>query len=163
MEDDVFGGDAGGELAFDVDAEGFGLVLRQGLGGHHVLDFAGADAEGQRAEGPVGGGVRVAADDGHAGLGGAELGADHVDDALRGVLDVEELDAELGAVSAERVDLRDGDLVRDVEAVLRREVVGTLWSTVAMWRSGRRSLRPARRRPSKACGEVTSWTSWRSM
>src|SRR5580658_5416657 len=43
------------------------------------------------------------------------------------------------------------------------EVVGTLWSTVAMWRSGRRSLRPAMRRPSKACGDVTSWTSWRSM
>ena len=37
-------------------------------------------------------------------------------------------------------------------------MVGTLWSTVAMVRSGRRSLRPARRRPSKACGEVTSWS-----
>ena len=51
-------------------------------------------------------GVRVAADDGHAGLGGAELGADHVDDALVAVLHVEELDAELGAVLAQRVDLR---------------------------------------------------------
>ena len=35
--------------------------------------------------------------------------------------------------------------------------VGTLWSIVAMERSGRRSVRPASRRPSKACGEVTSW------
>ena len=41
--------------------------------------------------------------------------------------------------------------------------VGTLWSSVAMVRSGRRTGRPARRRPSKACGEVTSWTRCRSM
>ena len=71
-------------------------------------------------------GVRVAADDGHAGLGGAELGADHVDDALLGVLHVEEFDAELGAVFAQRVDLRGGDLVGDDEAVVcggRRHVV----------------------------------------
>ena len=37
-------------------------------------------------------------------------------------------------------------------------VVGTLWSTVAMVRSGRRTLRPASRSPSNACGEVTSCT-----
>src|SRR5213080_3610936 len=33
---------------------------------------------------------------------------------------------------------------------------------VATVRSGRRTRRPARRRPSKAWGEVTSWTRWRS-
>ena len=38
------------------------------------------------------------------------------------------------------------------------DVVGTLWSAVATVRSGRRRRRPASRRPSKACGEVTSWT-----
>ncbi len=37
-----------------------------------------------------------------------------------------------------------------------RAVVGTLWSTVANVRSGRRTGRPARRRPSNACGDVTS-------
>src|SRR5919206_3874964 len=41
--------------------------------------------------------------------------------------------------------------------------VGTLWSAVASVRSGRRTVRPARRRPSKACGLVTSWTMCRSM
>ena len=46
VEDDVLGGDAGGEVAFDVDAEGLGFVLREGLGGHDVFDFGGADAEG---------------------------------------------------------------------------------------------------------------------
>ncbi len=84
VEDDVLGGDAEGEFALDVDAEGLRLVLGEGLGGEDVLDLAGADAEGERAEGAVGGGVRVAADDGHAGLGEAELGADDVDDALVG-------------------------------------------------------------------------------
>ena len=42
-------------------------------------------------------------------------------------------------------------------------VVGTLWSGVARLASIRQGLRPARRRPSKACGEVTSWRMWRSM
>ena len=41
--------------------------------------------------------------------------------------------------------------------------VGTLWSSVASVRSGRRTFRPARRRPSNACGEVTSCTRCRSM
>ncbi len=39
---------------------------------------------------------------------------------------------------------------------LSQSRVGTLWSSVASVRSGRRTWRPARRRPSKACGEVTS-------
>ena len=41
--------------------------------------------------------------------------------------------------------------------------VGTLWSAVASVRSGLRTLRPASRRPSNACGLVTSWTRCRSM
>src|ERR1700722_14984467 len=45
----------------------------------------------------------------------------------------------------------------------RRSDVGTLWSVTATVASGRRTPRPAIRRPSKACGEVTSWTRWRSM
>jgi hypothetical protein len=43
-----------------------------------------------------------------------------VDDALVAVLDVEEFDAELGAVLAQGVDLGVGDLVDDVEAVVDR-------------------------------------------
>ena len=42
-------------------------------------------------------------------------------------------------------------------------VVGTLWSAVATVRSGRRTVRPARRSPSKAWGDVTSWIRCRSM
>ena len=74
-----------GSVAVDGDGHGARPALGQGLGGEHVLDLAGADAEGQRAEGAVGGGVAVAADDGHARLGEALLGPDDVDDALAGV------------------------------------------------------------------------------
>ena len=41
--------------------------------------------------------------------------------------------------------------------------VGTLWSSVARCSSGWRMVRPAMRSPSNACGEVTSWSSWKSM
>ena len=61
----------GGSSPSTVTAICFGSVLRQGLGGEHVLDLAGADAERERAEGAVGGGVAVAADDRHARLGQA--------------------------------------------------------------------------------------------
>ena len=46
---------------------------------------------------------------------------------------------------------------------LSQSIVGTLWSSVARVRSGRRTGRPERRSPSKAWGEVTSWIRWRSM
>ena len=70
-EDEVLGGDAGRQRALDGDGHGPRPHQRQRLGGEHVLDLAGADAEGQRPEGAVGAGVAVAADDRHAGLGDA--------------------------------------------------------------------------------------------
>ena len=79
---DVLGRDARGEVALDGDCHRPGPHLGQRLGGQHVLHLARADAEGERAEGAVGRGVRVAADDRHAGLGDAQLGTDHVHDAL---------------------------------------------------------------------------------
>ena len=49
------------------------------------------------------------------------------------------------------------------EIPCERSDVGTLWSTTASVFSGARTLRPVRRRPSNACGEVTSCTKWRSI
>ena len=43
-----------------------------------------------------------------------------------------------------------------------RSSVGTLWSIVARVRSGLRTRRPSSRKPSNACGDVTSWTRCRS-
>ena len=82
VQDQVLGRDAAAELAVDAQLQRLGLRLQQRLRGQHVLDFAGADAEGQRAERAVRGGVAVAADDRHARLRVAQLGADDVDDAL---------------------------------------------------------------------------------
>ena len=81
-EDDVLGRDAGLQRAIHAHLEGFRLALQQALRGQHVLHFAGADAEGQRAERAVRGGVAVAADHRHAGLREAQFRADHVHDAL---------------------------------------------------------------------------------
>ena len=55
--------------------------------------------------------------------------------------------------------------VREVGSAIGLSIssVGVLWSSVAIVRSGRRTGRPARRRPSKAWGLVTSWTRCRSM
>ncbi|MNT52161.1 hypothetical protein D3C72_1891720 [compost metagenome] len=77
----VLGADTRRDFAVDGDCQCPGLSLQQALRGQHVADFAGADAEGQRPERAVGGGVAVAADDGHAGLGEALFRCDHVEDA----------------------------------------------------------------------------------
>ena len=159
-EDDVLGRDAVGELAVDRHAHPLRPRLRQRLGGQNVLDLAGADAEGERAERAVRRGVAVAAHDRHARQRAALLGSDDVDDALPGIAHREVDDAELRGVLAQHLDLagrdRIGDRLVDV-------AVGTLWSSVATVRSGRRTPRPESRRPSNACGLVTSWTRCRSM
>ena len=81
-EHDVLRAHAKGQVAFDGDGHRAGTALGQGLGGQHVLDLGGPDAEGERPEGPMGGGVAVAAYDRHARLGEALLGADDVHDPL---------------------------------------------------------------------------------
>ncbi|MNQ86901.1 hypothetical protein D3C85_1021070 [compost metagenome] len=68
---------------------------------------------GQRAEGAVGRGVRVAADHGHARQGRALLRADHMDDALAHVVHLEFEDAEVVAVLVEGLHLQARDLVGD--------------------------------------------------
>ena len=100
-------------LAAEDDLHGLRARLQQALRGQHVLDFAGADAEGQRAEGAVRRGVAIAADDGQAGLGDAELGTDDVDDALVAAGHVKERDAVAGAILRQRFDLQARVLVHD--------------------------------------------------
>ena len=152
-QDDVLGGDAQRQLAVDAHLHRFRLALRHGLGGQHVLDLAGADAEGQRAERAMRAGVTVAAHDGHARLGQAQLGPDDVHDALQRAEAILEADAELLAVALERVELLLGDGVghRLVERPRGRVVVhrgdGQVWpahraagQAQAVERLGRRHL-----------------------
>jgi hypothetical protein len=160
-EDHVLGGHPGGRSPSTVTAIHFGPLLGERLGGEHVLDLAGADAERQRAEGAVGGGVAVAAHDGHARQRAALLGADHVDDALVGVAHREVGDAELGGVRPQRVDLLGRDRVGDRLVDVGGGDVVVLGGDV---RSGRRTVRPAGQAQAvEGLGEVTSWTRCRSM
>ncbi len=110
----------GGQPAVHADLVGAQLTLQQGLGGQHHLHLAGADAEGQRAEGAVGGGVGVAADDGHAGLRQAQLRADDVDDALAVRPERVERDAELLAVGLQLGQLEAGLLIEDGQRAVVR-------------------------------------------
>ena len=120
-EDEVFGGDAARAFAVDKNVHGFGFALHQALRGHNVLDFAGADAEGERAECAVRGSMTVAADEGLAGLGEAELGADDVNDALVAAIHVDEWDAEFAAVAREGFELEARVGVEDWESAIGGE------------------------------------------
>ena len=149
------------ELAVDADLAGLGLALQQRLRGQDHLDLARPDAEGQRPEGAVRGGVGVAADDGHARLRQAQLRPDDVDDALRVAALAVERDAELAAVLPIWAQLLAGQLVED------RQATGPAWgSNGPPWRRsgpGGGPWRPRSRRPVNAWGLVTSWTRCRSI
>ena len=67
-----------------------------------MLDFRGADAEGEGAERPMRRGVRIAAHDQQPGLRQPQLGTDHVDDALPGATHPIERDGFATAVLLQR-------------------------------------------------------------
>ena len=117
-EHEVLGRDVGGKLALDGDGHGLRAALRERLGGEDVLDLAGSNAEGERAERAVGGGVGVAADDHEPGLREPHLGPDDVHDALPDGAPLVELDAELLAVTLQGLHLLRRDLVFDRHAEL---------------------------------------------
>ncbi len=100
------------------------LRLRQALRREHVLDLGCADAERQCTERTVCARVAVATDDRHSRSSEPKLGADDVDDALFGRVDVEEPDPELRGVLAQGLDLATRKGIGEREgAVLRRDVV----------------------------------------
>ena len=159
-EDDVLGGDAGRQFAVDHRAHVLRLLLDQRLRRQHMLDFRGADAVGERAERAVRRGVAVAAHDRRAGQGEALLRTDDVDDALALVELVEIFDAEVARVLGERLDLLGAFRIGiGQRAVGGRHVV--IDHGERLFR--RVHLAAGRRRPSKACGEVTSCTRCRSI
>ena len=91
------------QLPIDADFERFRFALQEALRGEDVFHFAGADAEGQRAERAVRGRVAVAADDGHAGLRDAQLRPDDVHDALMRAAQAVETECRIRCSSSRRV------------------------------------------------------------
>ena len=81
----------------EVDAHLPGAALNDGLRRQDMLHLAGADAPGIGADAARCRGVAVAAHQRRAGQRDAELRCDDVDDALPGMVDVDELDAMGGA------------------------------------------------------------------
>ena len=88
-----------------------------------MLHLRGADAEGQRPQGAIGGGVRVTTDDGHAGQRSAFLRPDDVDDAVTRVADPEVRDLPLVDIVFERIQLHARDGIADDGLVVGRNIV----------------------------------------
>ena len=107
------------QLALDQHLIGLRLALQQALRRQHVLDFAGADAERERAESAMRRGVAVAADYRHAGLREAAFRSDDVNDALLLAMEAVAGNAELFAVRFELRHLRRRDLIDDRQRARR--------------------------------------------
>ena len=123
-QDDVLGGHARRQFAVDANQHVGGFFLDQRLGRQHMLHFGGADAMRQRAEGAMGRGMAVAANDGRAGQGEALLGPDDMHDALAEIMFVVIFDAEFARVFGKLLDLGAAFRVHDRQrAVSGRDVV----------------------------------------
>jgi hypothetical protein len=85
-----------------------------------MLDFAGANTERQRPEGPVGGSVAVAANDGLPRLRNAQLGPDDVHDALMLAVHVKKPHTGFTAIFLERLKLQACVRVDDGESAVGR-------------------------------------------
>ncbi len=121
---DVFGGNARRGLAGNFDLHGFGTALLQGLCRQNVFHFRSTDPERQRTKGTVGGGMGVAADDGHAWQGDALFWPHHVNNALIRVVQVVQFHAEFVAVLDQLLHLDTRHLTGGVDVFrLRRDVM----------------------------------------
>ena len=99
MQHQVLGVHTALQLAINPDASHLELVHGQALAREHITHLAGADAKGDRAEGPVGGGVGIAAGHGEARLGQAQFRGHHMHDPLAATAEAVEGDAVIAAVA----------------------------------------------------------------
>ena len=92
-----------------------------------MLDLGGANAMRQSAKGTMRGGMAVAAHNGQAGQGKALLGPGNMDNALANIIHRQIINAELGAIFFQRLDLqlafRVVNRVQTASAVCRRNIV----------------------------------------
>src|SRR5579872_4080586 len=108
-----------------------------------MLDLAGADTEGQRAERSMRGGVAVAADDGRTGEGEALLGSDDMDDPLIGGEHVDVRDFEIAHILLEGGEL--GRACRVLDQERSAIAADTRRGRYIMVGNGQREVGPANR------------------
>src|SRR5437016_479833 len=114
----VLRSDAFGALSIDENVQRLRARLHETLCRENVLDFAGANAKSQSAEGAVRGGVAVAANNGLARLRDAELRANDVHDALILAAHVEEAEAGFAAVFLQGIELKLSVVVEDGQSAV---------------------------------------------
>ena len=119
-----------------------GRFMPQRTGRHRMLGLGRADAPGERAERALRAGVAVGADQGRAGQHDRQFRRDDVDDALVGVVDVEQADARRPRLLARRV-RNARRRARSCRCAPGR--VSTIWSVTANTRAGSSHAPPRRR------------------
>ncbi len=117
VQDQILRSDPGAEFAFDPDFHRFRRAQLQRLRRQHMLDLAGADAEGQRADAAMRGGVAIPTHDRRTGEREALFRPDHMDDALFGRGGVDVVDAEGRRIRLQRGELGGALRVLDRQAV----------------------------------------------
>jgi len=123
-EREVLGAEAFGKFAVGGDAHALGLFLPQRLRHQHMGHFRGADAERKRAEGAMGRGVAIAANDQQARQRQPQFRADHMHDALAAVVEPEQGDVLIGGVLVQLADhARDFGIGDRLATAARRHVM----------------------------------------
>src|SRR5699024_6647598 len=107
-------------------------LQRQSLGRHDVLYFRSTNAHGDRTKSTVGRSMRVTADDGHAGLGNAQLRTNGVDDALLFITHRVQAHSEFLTVILQRRYLGTVSLIDDYQRVACLNSQG--WHVVSLRR-----------------------------
>ena len=105
-QDDVFCGRALGQRTVHGNSHGLERSHGKCLGSKDVLDLTGSNSHCQSAKSTVRRGVRVTADDSHAGLSQSKLRANDVDDSLIGVPQGVQTDTKFLRIFAQSIDLR---------------------------------------------------------
>ena len=102
----------------DQHAHVAGLLGCEALRCQRQFDLGRADAPGQTRERTMGGGMRIAADDGHARQRGTLLGPDDMHDALALVGNIKVRDALLARIRIQGFHLQTGNRVGDAGAAI---------------------------------------------
>ena len=102
-----------GKVPFNSHFIGLWFLLKETLRGKDMFDFGCADAERQRAEGSMRGGVTITTDNGHARLRSSKFRTNDMNDAAVWTIHAVERDPEFGGIGFHLPDLRRSHCIRD--------------------------------------------------